>query len=329
MKLFFVGDINLGEYYTSIGNGPKTYFQNHDPLKSVRGLFNSADAVIGNLESPVTARDLKSTNLHEMALIGRATDIAVLAGAKFRYLQIANNHSVQHGEEVFFETVEEIKKNNIKPLGLANQSCEIIECNGITVGFLCASDVPDNTFKNQNIYQRLNEDFMVRVRIAVTEVDHLIVLLHWGSESSTEPMDAQKLIATQLKELGVRAVIGSHTHLFYEIESSENFLCAYSLGNFIFDLSWDKRLLKSGILEVNFLKKSFSSIVHPISIAKNGCLPLLNGSSVEIKGLVRLYNLKKNMSYQQLKKTYYLLINIFKGNTKLKFSFLLKKIIRI
>ena len=329
MKLFFVGDINLGEYYTSIGNGPKTYFQNNDPFELVGPLLNSADAVIGNLESPVTSKSVESNSLQEMALIGRTKDIAALAKANFRYMQIANNHSVQHGEDVFFETVTELKKNNIKPLGLANQSCEIIECNGITVGFLCASDVPDNTFKNQNIYQRLSEEFITKVKIAITDVDHLIVLLHWGSESSTEPLPAQKLIANQLKQIGVRAVIGSHTHLFYEIEASQNFLCAYSLGNFIFDLSWDKRLLKSGILELDFSKKSFSSRVHPITISKNGCLPVLAGGAIEINGSVKLYNLKKNMGHQQIKKTYYLLKNIFKGNTKLKFLFLLKKILRV
>lgn len=329
MKLIFVGDINLGEYYTSIGNGPKSYFQNNNPFSSCNKIFSEADAVIGNLESPVTYKKIASDKLHEMALIGDAKDISTLAKANFRYLQIANNHSIQHGEDVFAETIDALKANHITPLGLINQECEIFERNGVRVGLLCASDIPDNTVKNQTIYQKLDVPFIARIQAAVRLVDHLIVLLHWGEESSTEPLPEQRALAKKLKELGVRAIIGSHTHLFYEIENSENFLCAYSLGNFIFDLSWDKRLLQSGILEVTFSKEKFSACAYPITLTQNGCFPKTTQEPLQIVDRTQLYKHAQSMHHQQIKKMIYLLRNIFKGNTKLKFSFLIKKILKV
>lgn len=54
MRIMFVGDINLGEYYTSFGHGSGSYLEHSDVFEHVQDLFNQADLVVGNLEAPLT-----------------------------------------------------------------------------------------------------------------------------------------------------------------------------------------------------------------------------------------------------------------------------------
>lgn len=247
----FVGDINLGEYYTNFGNGPGTFAKTGDPFSGVEHIFKQADLIGGNLEASICSIGLVPDEPESVVLRAAPDTAKLLQKHNIKVLQVANNHSVQHGRESFKENLTILEKHGLDYVGLRGAKPTIYELDGIKIGFLAASDVPDNTDKQQILYQRLDETFFQLVEAAVPTVDHLIVMLHWGLEESTVPLPYQRELAKKLKAAGVRIVVGSHPHLFYEIESDDDFVCAYSLGNFVFDLCWDKRLLKSGILEVN------------------------------------------------------------------------------
>jgi poly-gamma-glutamate synthesis protein (capsule biosynthesis protein) len=189
--------------------------------------------------------------------------------------------------------------------------------------------VPDNTNKNHAIYQRLDEQFIALVDRSVEKVDYLVVMLHWGLEESTVPLPYQRDLAERLKKAGVKLVIGNHPHLFYEIEASNDFVCAYSLGNFVFDLCWDKRLLKTGILEVTIDEFGhMKTFVLPVDITKDGCLPLPTGERKEVIKSHTLYDLGDKIANQQIKKVAYHLLNIFRGKTWLKLIFFKRKILK-
>ena len=148
----------------------------------------------------------------------------------------------------------------------------------------------------------------------------------YTSYSPTVPLPYQRELATRLKKAGVRAIIGSHPHLFYEVESSPEFVCAYSLGNFVFDLCWDNRLLKSGILELNFSDDGLTGQLWPVEIIENGCLPTITAEPEPLASQTTLYQLKPGMALQQVKKTVYLFRNFFKGNSRLKLKFFTRKL---
>lgn len=328
MKIMFVGDLNLGEYYTSFGNGPGTFARKKSVFSNVIETFRQADFIVGNLEAAITDKNNDPDDPERMVLKVEPSNAYQLTDAGFKVLQIANNHTVQHGPEAFNQCVNILKDLSIEPVGLQRQEPVVIQKDGVSFGFLAASDVPDNTDKAQNLYQRLDDEFLEIVRRTVNDVDHMIVMLHWGLEESTVPLPYQRELARKLKELGVRAIIGSHTHLFYEIESNNNFVCAYSLGNFVFDLCWDKRLTRSGILELEFTKSSISGRVWPVTLEKNGCLPTISGSPVPLSGNVTLYDHGDSLKWQQTRKVVYLVSNIMKGNTRLKSIFFKRKFLR-
>lgn len=326
MKIMFVGDVSLGEYYMSFGHGPRTFADTQNVFAGVNAIFESADMVAGNLEAPVTNLDYNRNEPERMVLKGNPQHTEQLKNAGFRVMQVANNHTVQHGDDGFEETVHTLVKAGISPVGLNRQQPLMVEHEGLRIAFMAASDVPDNTDKWQDKYQRLDEDFLVSVEAEAGKYDHFVVMLHWGLEASTVPLPYQRELVDRLYRAGVSAVIGSHPHLFYEIEKRDNFISAYSLGNFVFDLCWDKRLMKTGILEIDFLQGGLKARYWPVVIEKNGCLPTPSGKPVSIEQSIVPYDLGKKMDFQQMRKVVYMMLNFYRGHTLLKIKFFYRKL---
>lgn len=327
MKILFVGDINLGEYYPSIGNGPGTFAETNYLFSEVQSIIDECDFCVGNLEASITSKGWSSNNPEDLILKVKPSVAGQLKKAKFKVLQVANNHAIQHGDESFNESLKILDDLKINPVGLKSQKLVRVSANDVSIGFLAASDVPDNTYRDQDTYQKINEEFSRLVKESVSEVDHLVVMLHWGLEESPVPLPYQREYAKQLKEMGVSVIIGSHPHIFYEISKVNGFMSAYSLGNFIFDLCWDERLSRSGALQIEFSKNSISGKVWPISLKKNGSLPTITGSPITIDDNVVLYDNGKSVKWQRVRKVVYMAKNILKGKTRLKIRFLMSKVV--
>jgi len=325
----FVGDVCMGEYYMSIGHGPRTLAARVDIFEKVKPLFDSADFVVGNLEAPLCSHAYDMIEPENIVLKANPAHAVQLKNAGFEVMQVANNHTMQHGSKGFDETLNTFQSLGIHAVGLNGKRPVEIRRHGLRLGFLGASDVPDNTYKDQTMYQRLDEDFLQRIEVEANNFDHLIVMLHWGLESSTRPLPYQRELIDRLYAAGVSAVIGSHPHLFYEIEKRDCFVSACSLGNFVFDLCWDDRLLKTGILEIEFSKQQLSSKFWPVTLSANGCIPVLSGDGVVVDQTFVPYDLGEKMDYQQLRKMVYLVRNIHKGFTRLKLKFLIRKLLGV
>lgn len=326
MKIMFVGDVSLGEYYMSFGHGPRTFANTQNIFANVDAIFESADMVVGNLEAPLTNLDYDRNEPESVVLKGNPSHAEQLKSAGFRVMQVANNHTVQHGDGGFDETLQTLNTMGISPVGLNQQKPVVVEHDGLRIAFMAASDVPDNTNKEQIRYQCLDEEFLTTVEVEVGNYDHFVVMLHWGLEAATSPLPYQRELVDRLYRAEVSAVIGSHPHLFYEIEKRDNFIAAYSLGNFVFDLCWDKRLMKTGILEVDFLPGKLTVRYWPVLISQNGCLPTPSGKSVPIYNTISPYDLGKKMDFQQLRKVVYIIRNLYRGHTLLKIKFFYRKI---
>ena len=325
MRIMFVGDINLGEYYTSFGHGPLSFLKNNNVFENVQNLFDMADCVVGNLEAGLTNHKLNLNEPESVVLRGDPSSSSILKKAGFKFLQVANNHTVQHGKDGFDETIQSLLGQGIVPIGQNNQDLATIEISGKRVGFLAASDVPDNTDKNQSCYQAITDDFLEKVTKSVDAVDYLFVLFHWGLEASTQPMEYQRSLTTKLVNLGVKGIIGSHPHLFYEVWLEQNAVAAPSLGDFIFDLGWDKRLLNSGILDIEIIDEKLKVQIWPVELKENGCLPTLSGKAVEVTNSVIIHDNGENMKGEEIRKLYYFFTNLHKGNFLLKFKFISRK----
>ncbi len=82
--------------------------------------------------------------------------------------------------------------------------------------------------------EKIEKDAM----FAEDNADFTIAFMHWGTEYSIKPDEAQKTLAKDMCTWGVDLIIGSHPHVIEPVEwiESENgnkMLVYYSLGNFV------------------------------------------------------------------------------------------------
>lgn len=105
------------------------------------------------------------------------------------------------------------------------------------------------------------------------EADFVILGVHWGVEFSYRPTATQMRIARFCIDQGADAIIGSHPHVLQGIEIYKGRPIFYSLGNFIFDQTYEPacqslfaimRVSSKGLREI---------LVRPVYI--RGCTPEL------------------------------------------------------
>lgn len=327
----FVGDVSLGEHYFSFGHGPRSLIEQGDYIFSdVHDLLNRADYIVANLEGPISDACAVRTSFESMVFRGHDSSAAQLKKANINILNLANNHIVQHGRESFDDTVKLVSEQGIRCLGLAAPEILVVGGGALSCAFIGMSAIPDNTDAQQGSYRRFTLDVLrANLAIARTKADKVVLVLHWGDESLCQPSEEQRDLASQILELDVDFIIGHHPHIFYEVERLEDRVVAYSLGNFVFDLPWDERLRRSGILDIKIDQHGEIEhcLVWPVEISDSG-KPRVVGTPNQCgkNETLSLYGWVGTLGGQPVKKLGYFLKNFLKGNTKLKTKFLLWKI---
>lgn len=328
LKLMFVGDISLGEHYFSFGHGPRSTADRQDIFASVKPIFAAADYVCGNLEGPISDIGLNPEDPESVVFRGDPHAAKMLADAGFNLIHVANNHIIQHGEQAYRHTLALLENNNIIPIGNVGDEC-ILEKNGIKIAIIAGSDVADNTFPEQQLYETLDvEKILEKVKKVKGTVDWILLSLHWGKEEKISPAQEQIDMANRFREAGVNFIVGHHPHIFFPVERSEHYLCAWSLGNFIFDLPWDKRLCKSAILEIDLNKHSFDASVHPVTILPNGTPVKASVANKITAGSFCLYENASGFRFFSLMKIIFFASNFFRGKVSLKFIFIKRKVLK-
>jgi len=82
------------------------------------------------------------------------------------------------------------------------------------------------------------------------------VYAHWGEELKTEPRDIEKKLAREYIDAGADIVVGSHPHVLQGFEYYEGGWIAYSLGNFIFNVTESTGTRDTGVLNAVCVKNA-------------------------------------------------------------------------
>ena len=233
-----VGDIMLCDspLYVSVGAGaayPRIKGQIfHDCIKE----FQSADFVIGNLESVVYRPKRKS--LSELQMSSSEEMMQEVSRAGFNVLNIANNHCLQHGTAGFLNTKSVCEKLGMQCTGLKNEEPYQKEVNGIRFAFLSVCLYTEFYHPEDIRY----EDSIVKVirkvqKLKNEDKDQVVVLsVHWGDEFATYPSNTQIELAHLFADNGVDILLGHHSHTYQGIEKYKDSLILYSQGNFVSDM---------------------------------------------------------------------------------------------
>lgn len=258
-----VGDISIGDHPLCVGFGGYSQFKDRDasfPFENVKRLFSESDLVFGNLECTLSNRDVRDTDYNSVQMRGAPRFCAGLADAGFDIVNMANNHSMQHGKDAFRETVDLLSAHDIQTTGVnfddhLTGAPTFVRKNGINIAFLGYSLRPRQYFEYEPYYSEGNEQNMISdVAKTGEEADIVIVSLHWGDEFIQRPSPEEIRIARSLIDAGANLIIGHHPHVLRGLEAYNGGFIAYSLGNFVCDMIWDDTLRETAIFQCDISK---------------------------------------------------------------------------
>lgn len=280
LTVLFTGDIMLGRDVGRLVRhaGPDRLFS-----PSVDSLFATAGVVVANLECPVTSVGAPLNK--RFVFRGDTAVLPVMRRHGITHLNLANNHSIDHGREGLADTYHNIKKAGMVPVGCGADGQEA--CRAVLV-----ATVPRPVYVLASL-RVMSENYVYmpdRPCVCEAPVDRLcdsvrairrrspracvIVCLHWGVEHTLHPAPWQRHEARMLVDAGADAVVGHHPHTVQDVELYRGRPVFYSLGNFIFDL--DRPLNSRAIVaRLTVTADTLAAGCIPVEIRK--CVPHVAG----------------------------------------------------
>lgn len=253
------GDIALGDHPLCAGYGAYSRFLKEErlfPFLKSLDVLRRSDVLFGNLECVHSMAGLRRNDYSSIQMRGDPRHIPALADAGFSIVNVANNHSMQHGDDAFLDSVRRLQQSNISCCGTAADGTTfstkpaIIRKKGLIMGFLGYSLRPRQYFSHVPLYAEGKPEAMERdVQTLRAQADAVIVSLHWGEEFIQRPSPEEIRIARRLVDAGADLIIGHHPHVLRGIERRGRSCIVYSLGNFVADMLWDESLRTSLIFE--------------------------------------------------------------------------------
>jgi poly-gamma-glutamate capsule biosynthesis protein CapA/YwtB (metallophosphatase superfamily) len=225
---------------------------------AVRALFSGGDLAIANLETAVR-RDA-TPNLGGLTFVSHPSTLAAMADAGFDFVSLANNHIGNGGPQGILTAIEVLDELGVAHAGAGRTAAEALapatfEVNGTRVAILaCDWIAPRYWVRDDRVgAQSCRHDTLVDgIRAAANEAELVIVFPHWGKEYRAEPRAYQRRLADAWTAAGADMVIGAHSHWAGAIEDIGGKLVFYSLGNLVFDQSWQAQTQMGVILELTF-----------------------------------------------------------------------------
>ena len=240
LTILFTGDVLLDRGVRRVAEhrGISYLFEEVSPI------FREADAVVVNLECPLT--DTLSPVNKKYIFRADARWAKDLKKAGITHAAMANNHSNDQGRRGLQATAHHLTDAGISTLGYGRNFKEqmspaLIEKDGIRVAVFNATTltienwcrIDDKPGIAQPTEKELLDEIVdFRRKYPGT---HIVVVLHWGVEFQPYPSIRQRALAHRLSEAGVAAIIGHHPHILQPIDTIRKMPVYYSIGNFVFD----------------------------------------------------------------------------------------------
>jgi poly-gamma-glutamate synthesis protein (capsule biosynthesis protein) len=279
IRVVAVGDLQLGDSPTAVGFGFRSRHPDERTMHAwadyVGGILGEADLAFGNLEGVISEAGLQPGVWRSVQLRGRPFYPRHLRDAGFHVVNVANNHSFQHGIAAFEDTVRLVQEAGLGVVGMRGEAPWssvpwVSSIRGRTVGVLGYCLRPRQYSPERPPYAEgtpvaIAED-VSRLRRAV---DSVIVSLHWGEEFVATPSEHEVAIATEIVSSGADLILGHHPHVLRDVQRIGGAIVAYSLGNFSGDMVWHEPLRTGGVLRCLLADGVREANVQPVRIHRD------------------------------------------------------------
>ena len=241
-------------------------YQDSDYLyDEVRDVIQNVDLAIGTLNATISDFPPRTGCLPTYVLVGGSENADALQRAGFDLMSVATNHIKNCGlnncgDRAFFDTLENLERVDILPIGAGKNLKEamepvVVEINGVRFGFVSLGQLEPIAFAAEDTpgIAVLTEDNLRSAILAAKEVSDVVIAMpHWGPEDVPMPIWSQRDLAKVAVAAGADLVVGNHTHVVQAIQEIDGVNVFYGLGNFVFDQNWDLHHQQGVILVVNF-----------------------------------------------------------------------------
>lgn len=209
-------------------------------LEEIKPIVSEFDLAFYNQETILGGKELGLSTYPRFNSPYEVGDAFIDAG--FNLVGLANNHTLDRGEQAILNSCNYWKQKGIYSSGSYcsyedRDNIEIREENGIKYALLSYTSWTNGlTIPGGKTYllNRYDEETVRKdIEKVRDKVDLLMVSMHFGDEYSHTPSYDQRKAASFLAGLGVDIVIGHHPHVVQPIEFIDDTLVIYSLGNFI------------------------------------------------------------------------------------------------
>lgn len=248
--------------------------------KELYEILKQSDLNVFNLEVPLTDVETPIVKFGNN-LIAPTKTIHGYKALEPIFLTLANNHSLDQGEEGLTTTLNLLKDQDIAHAGAGSSLKEakkpfIFEKEGIRIGFyLCA----EHEFTVASCHTMGANPFDVlesfdEVLALKEQCDYVIVLYHGGKEFYRYPSPMLQCYCRKFIDRGANLVICQHNHCVGSREDYNGGSIIYGQGNFIFNSEFyinHKEFVKDSLLiRVEATKDSFIVSEVPIRSTEMG-----------------------------------------------------------
>ena len=310
IRIAAVGDIMLAR---SIGARITSDAAAWSPFAGVENILKGADLAVGNLECAVGTSGAPAKKAYTFRAPPAA--IGALTGAGIDVVNLANNHALDYGTDVFGETLELLDRAGVAHAGGGSSEAKaheptVVVIRGMRVAFLgyvkvmaegkggagfdtrsweAKGSAPGIAWADPD---RIAKD----VASAKSDADVVVVFLHSGFEASYLPNVWQRLAARAAVDAGASLVLGAHPHVLQGSERYKNGFIAYSLGNFVFDGSDGY----SAILQVTLDRDGVKDVAWTPVMLRGGAPELPDEkTSLWIQNTIRSLSLQIGYVYKE------------------------------
>jgi hypothetical protein len=218
------------------------------PYEEVRDVIAGADLAIGTLNATISDYPPHTGCVHTYVLVGSANNADALARAGFDVMSVATNHIkncglMNCGDRAFFDTLDNLNRVGILPVGAGKNHAEamqpvVVTVNGVRFGIVSLGQIEPMAFAGEDepgIAVLNEENIQAAISAARKVSDVVIAMPHWGPEDLATPNGIQQNLAHKLVNAGADLVVGNHTHVVQAIQEIDGVPVFYGLGNFVFD----------------------------------------------------------------------------------------------
>jgi len=286
--LSFGGDVHFEGRVQRLLANPGTAFGPVGPL------FAAADLAFVNLETPITRRNAPEPKRYVFRADPAAAE--ALRAAGIDAVNLANNHSMDHGRAGLTDTITAARAAKVGAVGAGANLDEAFRpwrssVRGVRVavfGFSQVDDLAESWTagpQRAGIAMAFDTDRAVRaVAAARADSDLIVVMPHWGTEGDPCPSRQQQDFARRMADAGADIVVGAHAHVLQGAGHLGSAFVAYGLGNLLWYSSglFPPFSARSGILTLTVRGRTVvRSDFSPAVVSDSGQPRVLSGWQAE------------------------------------------------